>query len=164
MSFSCLKRVDQALLQSLVQQAADSPRLRAAHPVHVPTERVQRLLIALQPGTYVRPHRHQPMPGLHRFEFLLVVQGEVGLLLFDAHGRVVQTERMGSAQDLRGLELPEALYHTVVALVPDTILLEVKEGGYAVSYDKDFLNGFPEERTLAAQQLVTQWQRQWENH
>ena len=53
MPFSCMKRVDQALLHSLVQQAADSPRLRAAHPVHAPAERVQRVLIALQPGPYV---------------------------------------------------------------------------------------------------------------
>jgi hypothetical protein len=67
---------------------------------------------------------------------------------------------MGSMQPLRGIELAEATYHTVVALVPETILLEVKEGGYEASRDKDFLDMFPEENTPAARQLVAHWQRQ----
>jgi cupin fold WbuC family metalloprotein len=128
--------------------------------LHAPAERVQRVLIVLQPGTYVRPHRHPPRPGIHRFEFLLVIQGEVGLLLFDEHGSVVSTERMGSAQTLCGIKLAEATYHTVVALAPHTILLEVKEGGYEASHDKDFLDMFPEENTPQARQFVAYWQRQ----
>jgi cupin fold WbuC family metalloprotein len=160
MSFSGLKRLDHTLLDHLADHAARSPRLRFANPLQAPAERVQRVFIALQPGTYVRPHRHPPMPGISRFEFLLIVRGELGLLLFDEHGQVVHTEHMGSTQSLLGIELPEATYHTVVALVPDTILLEVKEGGYEASRDKDFLAMFPEENTPAARQLVTHWQRQ----
>ena len=163
MPLSWTKRLDQRLLDRLTHQAADSARLRYAYPFHTLTERVQRLLIALQPGTYVRPHRHPPIPGLHRFEFLLVVQGEVGLMLFEEHGDVVHIERMGSGQSLHGIELAEATYHTVVALVPDTVLLEVKDGVYEASRDKDFLDIFPEEFTPAARQLVIQWQHQCAN-
>jgi cupin fold WbuC family metalloprotein len=156
-----MKRLDQALLDNLAHQAACSPRLRYAAPWHASTDRVQRVLIALQPGTYIRPHRHPQMPGLQRFEFLLVVQGEIGLMLFDEHGSIVQTERLGSVQPLRGIEVAEAAYHTVVALVPDTICLEIKEGGYEARRDKDFLEVFPEENTPAARQLVACWQHQW---
>lgn len=160
---SRVQYLDQALLDRLARQAACHPRRRAAAPWHEAADRVQRVLIALQPDTYVRPHRHAPMPGLQRFEFLLVIQGEIGLLLFDERGNVVQAERLGSAHSLRGIELPEGLYHTVVALVPDTLLLEVKEGGYEAGRDKDFLDAFPEENTSAARQLVAQWQRQWDD-
>jgi cupin fold WbuC family metalloprotein len=160
MSLFGMNRVDQALLASLACQAARSPRLRHAHPLHALAARVQRMLIALQPGTYVRPHWHPPMPGIDRGEFLLVIQGEVGLLLFDGHGRVVWTERMGRAQHLCGIELAGATYHTVVALAPNTILLEVKEGGYEASHDKAFLDMFPAENTPQARQLVAHWQRQ----
>ncbi|HIC0138358.1 TPA: WbuC family cupin fold metalloprotein, partial [Enterobacter hormaechei] len=40
-------------------QAANSPRLRAHHNFHPElSDPVQRLAIAMEPGTYVRPHRH----------------------------------------------------------------------------------------------------------
>ena len=84
-------------------------------------------------------------------------------MLFEEHGDVVHIERMGSGQSLHGIELAEATYHTVVALVPDTVLLEVKDGVYEASRDKDFLDIFPEEFTPAARQLVIQWQHQCAN-
>jgi cupin fold WbuC family metalloprotein len=160
MSASGMTLLGQELLDSLARQAACSPRLRVTYLLHTPTERVQRCLIALQPGTYVRPHRHPPMPGRRRFEFLLVVQGAIGILLFDEHGTIVETVHLGQAQSLYGAELAEATYHTVVALAPNTIVLEIKEGPYEAGGDKAFLPLFPDDNTRAAQQLTAQWQHQ----
>jgi cupin fold WbuC family metalloprotein len=66
-------------------------KLRAAYDFHEPPEKVQRFLNALQPGTYVRPHRHLRDAGVNGFEFFLVLQGSLGLLILDEQGQVIHT-------------------------------------------------------------------------
>ena len=59
--------------------AADSPRLRANHNIHpVLEDPVQRFFNAMQPGTYVRPHRHSTPP---RWELFVVLRGALALLV-----------------------------------------------------------------------------------
>ena len=42
----------------------ESPRKRIIQPIHSgPSDLLQRMLNSLQPGTYIRPHRHAPEPG-----------------------------------------------------------------------------------------------------
>jgi len=54
-----MKLIDNALFEKLCEKADESPRRRAHHLVHDSHgDLVQRMLIALQPGTYFRPHRH----------------------------------------------------------------------------------------------------------
>jgi len=59
------------------------------------------------------------------------------------------------------VELPEGTIHTLVALVPDTVILEFKEGPYEVAADKDFLPDFPAEGTAAARELVGIWEAEF---
>jgi len=158
MEHPSIKRLDQELLATLTQQARSSSRLRQNYNFHAPAEKVQRFLNVLQPGTYVRPHRHQRAPEVNGFEFFLVLQGELGMLILDEQGRVIQQEWISASGPVRGIELAEGVYHTLVALAPDTILLELKEGPYEPTTDKTFLNIFPEEGTPAAQQWVEIWQ------
>lgn len=156
-----IKRLDQELLDTLAQQARNSSRLRQNYNFHNPVEKVQRFLNVLQPGTYVRPHRHRRAPEVNGFEFFLVLQGELGMLLLDDQSQIIQQERISARGPIRGIELAEGTYHTLVALTPDTILLELKEGPYEPSTDKEFLKTFPEEGTPAAQQWVEIWQDQF---
>ncbi len=152
-----LRRIDQALFDAVAAGAADSPRRRLNHNFHAPSDRVQRFLNVLQPGTYVRPHRHlREQPG-EGFECFLVLQGEVGLLLLDGNGRVLGRERISAAGPLRGIELAEGVIHTLVALCADAVLMEIKQGPYRPSADKDFLAGFPLEGTEAAARLEARW-------
>jgi len=54
-----MKLIDNALFEKLCEKADESPRRRAHPLVHASHgDLVQRMLIALQPGTYFRPHRH----------------------------------------------------------------------------------------------------------
>jgi cupin fold WbuC family metalloprotein len=58
-----MKLLDNATLTELLATAADSPRRRANHNIHpVLEDPVQRFFNAMQPGTYVRPHRHSMPP------------------------------------------------------------------------------------------------------
>ncbi len=152
-----LKRIDQELFDGVAAGAARSPRLRLNHNFHGASDRVQRFLNVLQPGTYVRPHRHRrELPG-EGFECFLVLQGEVGLLLLDADGRVLRSERISSAGPLHGIELAEGVIHTLVALSTDAVMMEIKQGPYRPIADKDFLPGFPLEGTEAAARQEAQW-------
>lgn len=58
-----MKRFDQSLLDTLAVSAAASLRRRANHNVYPTLDApVQRFFNALEPDTYVRPHRHRTPP------------------------------------------------------------------------------------------------------
>jgi len=79
--------LNQELFDAVAAEARRSPRLRRNHNLHAEPELVQRFLNVMQPGTYVRPHRHlRPTPG-EGFECFLVLQGAMGLLLLDPRER-----------------------------------------------------------------------------
>lgn len=152
-----LKRLDQALFDAVADQARSTPRLRRNHNLHAEPELVQRFLNVLQPGTYVRPHRHLRQEPGAGFECFVVLQGAIGLLLLDGAGQVVQRERLDAGGPLRGIELAEGQFHTLVALCPNSVMFEVKLGPYIPSADKDFLPAFPAEGSPAAAAQVRAW-------
>lgn len=140
-----LKCLDQALFDAVASEARRSPRLRRNHNLHAEPELVQRFLNVMQPGTYVRPHRHlRPSPG-EGFECFLVLQGAMGVLLLNAEGAVIEQMRLDAQGPLRGVEIPQGVFHTLVALAPDTVMFEIKQGPYQPASDKDFLGAFPAE-------------------
>lgn len=158
MPSSSIKRLNQELLDSIAQQARKSPRLRQNYNFHEVSEKVQRFINVLQPGTYIRPHRHCRTTGVNGFEFFLVIQGELGIIILDANNQIVDKELVSANGSVRGIELAQETYHTLVALAADTVILELKEGPYEPSSDKEFLEDFPAEGTAAAIQLVETWQ------
>ncbi|MFN7677630.1 MAG: WbuC family cupin fold metalloprotein [Cyanobacteriota bacterium] len=156
-----LRCLDQALFDAVSAEARLSPRLRRNHNLHEEPELVQRFLNVMQPGTYVRPHRHlRDTPGAG-FECFVVLQGAMGLLLLTDQGVERQRLRLDAAGPLRGVQLPEGVFHTLVALAPDTVMLEIKQGPYQPASDKDFLAPFPLEGTPGAQAQEWQWRQRF---
>jgi cupin fold WbuC family metalloprotein len=157
-----LQPIDQALFDRVAAAARESPRLRRNHNLHAEPDLVQRFLNVLQPGTYVRPHRHlRASPGAG-FECFVVLQGAIGLLLLDDAGTVLRRERLDAAGPLRGMELAEGQVHTLVALTPDAVMFEIKQGPYDPAVDKDFLETFPAEGTAAATAQELAWRALFE--
>jgi cupin fold WbuC family metalloprotein len=157
------KRIDQELFDAVAVQAREAPRQRRNHNLHRESEAVQRFLNVLQPGTYVRPHRHlRAQPGTG-FECFLVLQGAVGLLVLDEAGALISRQRLEGGGPLRGIELAEGQFHTLVALSPDAVLFELKQGPYQPSADKDFLAMFPAEGTAAAVAQERRWRALFED-
>lgn len=154
-----LKRLTTDLMAQVAAQAQSHPRLRQNYNFHDPAERVQRFLNVMQPGTYVRPHCHHQLAGANRFEFFLVLQGALGLVVLDQQGQVLQTEQLNAQGPTQGLELAAETYHTLVALTPNTVMFELKEGPYDAQTDKEFLPMFPLEGTPAARQWVEKWEQ-----
>jgi len=117
--------LDGASLEALSAQAAASPRLRTNRNFHSDSAAaVQRLAIAMEPGTYVRPHRHEGT-----WELLMPLSGAFELIEFDETGTVRARYRMGEG-GAAVLEMPAGTWHSVIALKPGSVVFEVKEGPY----------------------------------
>jgi cupin fold WbuC family metalloprotein len=152
-----LLSIDDSLLAAVSARAETNDRRRANHNLHRHEEPVQRFLNALQPGTYVRPHRHRRQEPGAGFECFVVLQGSVGLLVLNGAGGVIHAQRLDAAGPTRGVELGEDQFHTLVALSRDAVLLELKQGPYRPTDDKDFLPQFPAEGTPAAANQEQRW-------
>ena len=134
--------ITQYALESLSRRATSLPRGRANLNVHPQLDDpVQRLFNAMEPGTYVRPHRHARPDG---WELMMVVSGRFAILLFDEHGQV--TERFDLGENaIAAVEIPPFTWHSVVSLLPATVMFEVKPGPYLPLSDKDFAHWAPPE-------------------
>jgi len=116
-----------------------SPRRRMLIPIHRRQEDiVQRMVNILQPGTYIQPHRH---PRDWAIETILVMEGELGFVIFDESGEV-KTVHCLPAGGL--VDIEERVWHGVLALKPDTVILETKRGPYD-NTDKEFAEWAPGE-------------------
>lgn len=135
-----LKRVDSLALRDLIAQATASPRRRKNFNLHESLDdAVQRFLNDFEPGTYVRPHRHQD-----KWELFVLVQGAAAVLTFDDGGRVLERVEV-SADDARVVEIPEATWHTLVSLASGTVLFEVKRGPYDPAHPAEYAPWAPAE-------------------
>ena len=130
-------------LDALAAQARASPRRRQNFNFHAElTHPAQRLLNAVEPHSYIRPHRH---PDPLRDETFVVLRGALGLVLFGETGGVAQTALLRAGGDLFGAHVPGGTYHTLVSLEPGSIFFEAKAGPYEPLTDKDFGSWSPPE-------------------
>ena len=147
-----MKIFDAQSLDDLTSQAKVSPRLRQHRNVHQSyQEASQRLFNAIEPGSYIRPHRHASDP---RDELLIAVRGAMALVTFDEQGAVTNvlhfgTERHGDEMAV-GAEVSSCTWHTVIALKPGCVLLEVKAGPFDPNQPKDLAPWAPEEDSAAS--------------
>jgi cupin fold WbuC family metalloprotein len=134
----CITRSDLDALAAAAQRGARRRQNRNLHPAL--TDPVQRLLNALELGSYVPPHRHA-IPA--KWELMALLTGRAVLLTFNDAG-VVQ-ERIDLDAGTPVIEVPPATWHTLAALLPHTVLLEVKPGPYVPVASVDVAPWAPEE-------------------
>ena len=118
-----------------------SPRRRMLLPIHRhQDDLVQRMVNFLQPGTYIQAHQH---PRDWASETILVISGCLGFVTFDEAGKVLTTSRL-EVGDL--IDIEAQVWHGVLALEPDTVILEIKRGPYD-DQDKVFADWSPPENS-----------------
>src|SRR5476649_315208 len=80
--------VTRELLDQVTEAARTSPRLRKNHNLHPHDEsRCHRLLNAVEPASYIRPHRHLDP---EKDEAFILMSGRLGIILFSPEGMVEQ--------------------------------------------------------------------------
>lgn len=145
-------------LSELTDQATSNRRLRQHRNIHQSfQEPCQRLFNAIEPGSYIRPHRHTSDP---RDEMLIVIRGLMALITFDDEGSITNVIRLGTekfgAKVCNAVEIPSTVWHTVVSLKKGSVLLEIKAGPFDSSQPKDLAGWAPAELTLDAKNYLAQ--------
>lgn len=141
-------QIDQTLMQSLLEQAANSPRRRVFLNLHQShAEPVQRVLIAMLAGSYVVPHQH-PLTG--QFELFLVLHGALDLLQFNDQGLVIARQTLGAGLHQVGAELAPGVWHSLVASAQGAVFLEIKAGPFDPAAPRCFAEFAPSENSLKA--------------
>jgi len=151
-----MKWIDSNLLHSLTQRAKDTPRKRMNYNLHpTPDDTVQRLFNAIEPDTYIRPHRHSdPMS----FEVFLILRGSAVMLFFNDEGRVLERKLLSADGETIGVEIPANTWHAMASLEPGTIFFEVKQGPYIQPSGQNVAVWAPEEGNPEAAKFV-EWYR-----
>ncbi len=130
-------------IQDGIEGSRQSSRKRIILPIHREQNAlVQRMINFLQPGTYIRPHKH-PLP--HATESLVLLKGAIKFYTFDDDGNIISNQIV-SAKPLPGvLDIEPNTWHSFIVLEPDTILFECKKGPYDAEKDKIFASWAPAE-------------------
>jgi cupin fold WbuC family metalloprotein len=123
-----------AYFEELVGKAGASPRRRQHRNVHADyADPCQRLFNAIEPDSYLQPHRHSMEQGA---ETMVAVRGQFALLTFDDFGRIDELQTFGSGSHgtgesgASGIEIPPMHWHTLLALKSGSVLLEIKAGPF----------------------------------
>lgn len=129
-------KITQALLDELTAKAKESPRLRMNLDLRDSAEDTsQRMLNAIEPGSPLPIHRHQKTS-----ETVVCIRGRLVEEFYDDLERIC-TERIELSPNgpVVALNIPAGQWHTVQALEPGTVILEMKNGKYEPISDVDIL-------------------------
>lgn len=136
---------DAALVAQKCRDAAANPRRREIHCFHTrDAAPLHRMINALAPGTYVRPHRHLDPP---KDEAFVLLTGKMGFICFRDDGSFGREDCGILDRDtgVYAVDMPAGGWHTILALTPDTAVFEIKPGPYSPIDDKDFAVFAPRE-------------------
>lgn len=148
-----MKIIDQNRLDQLSREAVASERRRKNLNMHDDSaDLCQRLFNALEPGTYIRPHRHLNPP---KPECFMAVRGRMALIVFDDNGEFEQVVAFGAGCDALAIELRPGQWHTLLALEPGSVFFETKPGPYVPVPAEDFAPWAPAEGAPETKDYLT---------
>ena len=129
-------KFNNTFLDTLTEQAKQSPRQRMHHDLRDTTEDpCMRMLNALEPGTVVPIHRHSETS-----EDVICIRGCVEEVLYDAEGKEVERYRLQPGTECMACHVPMDQYHTCISLESGSVIVEFKNGKYDPLTTEIFLN------------------------
>lgn len=148
-----MKIINQQLLDEITAAAKVNPRLRKNWNIHPGDDfPAHRLLNAMEPQSYIRPHRHL---DLLKDETFMIVRGSLGILIFEENGKVKEKLLLEADGENIGVDIPAGLFHTAVSLAPGTIFFEAKAGPYVPLTEAEKADWAPEDGTAAGEYLLS---------
>ena len=121
------------LINSLLTQAKDSPRLRLHLDLrNSALDTSQRMLNALLPGTEVPIHRHEETA-----ETVVCLMGKLEEVIYeevqDSSGeymfREISRQLLSPRDGYYGMQIPAGIWHTIHVIEP-SVIFEAKDGAY----------------------------------
>lgn len=152
-----MKIVTPELLRQVSAEALQSPRQRQNHNIHPSNlSRCHRLLNAMEPASYIRPHRHLDP---EKDEGFILMSGSMGIITFTGDGTVAATALLSQATGNRAADIPHGVYHTAVSLETGTVFYEAKAGPYLPLTDEEKALWAPDDQDPAAQAYLERLRR-----
>lgn len=134
-----MKLITEELLDNVTAQAKENARLRMNYNFHETMDApVHRMLNALEPGTYLPPHRHSD-----KEETYLVLRGRLMAFFYDEEGNVTEKICLNPLEGRYGLEIPPRTWHSIIALESGTVIFEIKKGPYQPLSPEDMATWAP---------------------
>lgn len=128
--------IDQKVLDDLTAQAKASPRLRMNMDLrNSPSDRSQRMLNAVEPGTPLPIHRH-----MKSSETVVCLRGHLREIFYDNAGSVTEVIDLAPNSDCMALCIPIGQWHGIEVLESGTVILECKDGAYEPLGDGDVMD------------------------
>ncbi len=144
-------------LERTIVASRESPRARMIQPFHRADAAIlHRMFNAIQPGSYIAPHRHLSPP---KDEAWIVLQGALAFFTFDDAGKLETIAEIRAGSEVFGVDLEAGVYHALYALEPDTVVYEVKSGPYAPHDDKAFAPWAPREGEPGTKKYLAELER-----
>lgn len=123
---------------------------------------LQRMINAIEPGSYVRPHRHHAPP---KAESVVLLSGSIGFVVFHDDGTLNHDAcvLLDRSHGTLVLDCRESIWHSFFALESNTVVFESKAGPFDPNTDKEFAPWAPAEGSPEApaylEQLVANFQK-----
>ena len=143
-------KITSELIDNVIAQARTSPRLRMNYNFHPElNDPVQRLLNALEPWTYIRPHKHTT-----KEESFVLLRGTVLAVSFNDDGTIRDHAVLGQATGIQGIEFEENCFHMLTSLETGSAVFEIKEGPFVPHTEGSSAPWAPNEGTPEAKEFL----------
>ena len=139
-----MKIINEQLLDETQAKALQSPRLRMNYNFHEKLDDpINRLLNAMEPGTYLRPHRH-----------LNPAKDEIFLLL---RGNITEKTILNPKEGAYGAEIKAGTWHGLLVLESGSVIYEIKQGPFAPLAPENLAPWSPEAEDTKGVKKYLEW-------
>ena len=153
-NFRFMIKINDEFLDLTSAKAKSSPRLRMNYNFHPRYEdMINRLLNAMEPWTYIQPHKHE---NPDRFEIFLALRGRFVVFIFDENGEIVDHAILDAREGKYGVEIPPKTYHMLMSLESGSVAYEIKEGPYNPLNAKNLASWAPPEGDANVREYIKQ--------
>ena len=126
--------IDDRLLDELMKEAAESPRLRMNRDMrNSPEDKSQRMLNALEIGTIMPIHRHR-----NSSETQVLLRGQIDVMFYDDNGVEIERFHLDHRNGMYAVNVPIGQWHNLEVIEP-AVIFEAKDGAYVPLAEEDVI-------------------------
>jgi len=142
-------KINNDLIDKTSQKAKASARRRKNFNFHAsPDDTMHRMLNAMEPDTYIQPHKHE---NPDKSEAFFCLRGRLLVVEFSDEGEVSDYTILDPLSGNYGCEIAPRVWHSIISLQSGSVAYEVKHGPYNPDDDKHFASWAPAEGDQNAQ-------------
>ena len=136
-------KIDNQLIETISALAQNAERKRKNYNFHkISSDPFQRLINAIEPFSYIQPHKHE---NPDKREVFFVLRGRMAVIEFDDNGEILDYIILDSKTGNIAVEIPERTWHSIISLEKGSVSYECKDGPYNPEDDKNFAEWAPKE-------------------